>query len=247
MQTGIGMDLLSWGPRVGWLIAYVFVAAAHTNHVIFMRGQARAWHCTHVLVAAGMIYMFGPWSGDPLPANGWQKVFESVAVVIAVFVVVEWARNRAVNLLWFSQLFSMGAMAYMFALMGGTSSPLDHAITRALVAIFVLEAAGWSRRQFAEADDARLSWIPFSVHPRPARAVCASRLCGRLPVDLALSGTIMTLGMAWMFLAMDTPATDWISRSARSGYPLERGTAIAAAVVGTVLVLPLRIPRRQTS
>jgi hypothetical protein len=242
-----GADLFIWWARIAWIAAYLWIAASHTTHVWYMRGQARAWHMCHLLMAAGMVYMFTPWTTDPMPLRGWEKAYWAASIAIAAFVVAQWARNRAVNLLWFSQLMAMVAMAYMFALMRGATPPTQHLITWALAAFYVLEAAAWSRRHYAEADQRRASWIPFSLHPRPGSAVGASRLCGRIPVDLAVSGTVMSLGMAYMFLAMDTSAAAWISRATAVGHEAQSltGAVLLFAAVLLVVPVPLLPPRRR--
>jgi hypothetical protein len=137
----------------------------------------------------------------------------------------------------------MLAMAFMFSLMVGPPRGY-HAITYALVIFYVFEAAGWSRRHFAELDVERTSWVPFSVHPRPAGAVCASRLCGRVPVDLSLSGTVMGLGMSWMFLAMDSNATTYIGHATTVGHTSDSLLAAVAAMATLLVVLP--VPLRPT-
>lgn len=242
-MSGSGLDLMSWGARALWLGLYAWVLSSHLIHVAYMRAQPRAWHLTHVLMSLGMLYMFTPWHGDPLPMRYWQATFEVAAGAIALFVVMQWARGHAVNLLWFVQLISMGAMAFMFAL-GGHASPTARAITYVLIAFYLLEPAGWSRRTFAEADEQRLSWVPFSVHPRPAGAVCASRLCGRVPVDLALSGTVMGLGMAWMFAAMDPDSAAFVSRATSPGHPGTTAAALIGLIVALLVLAPLPTNRR---
>ncbi len=237
-MTSAGFDLFSWPARAVWLILYCWVLSSHLVHVSYMRAQPRYWHVTHVAMALGMIYMFTPWRGEPTVLRDWEYAYLVIAALIALFVLYEWVGNRAVNLLWFTQLLAMLAMAFMYSLM--LSPPRwYHALTYLFVAWFVFEASGWSRRHFAEADVERTSWVPFSVHPRPAGAVCASRLCGRVPVDLSLSGTIMALGMAWMFLAMDSPAATFIGRATTAGHSNETALAGLGALVALLLVVPV--------
>jgi hypothetical protein len=237
-MTGSGLDLMAWWARALWVVLYAWVVSSHLIHVSFMRRQPRAWHLTHVLMATGMMYMFAPWRGDPLPMRFWQLGFEIAAVAIAGFVLVQWARGHAVNLLWFVQLLGMAAMGFMFSL-DGHAPPGARWITYALIAFYVLEAAGWSRRTFAEADEQRISWVPFSLHPRPAGAVCASRLCGHVPVELAASGTVMGLGMVWMFTAMDPDAAAFVARATSAGHP----GATATGLLGLIAILLLVTPR----
>lgn len=243
-SIGSGFDLMSWQARAVWVLLYSWVLATHVVHVAYMRGQPRAWHLTHMLMAGGMIYMFVPWSGDPFPLWYWKFPFTIAAALIALFVLVQWARGHAVNLLWFLQLIALGAMAFMFALADPTPPAGARWITYGLIGFFLVESAGWSRRAFAEADEQRLSWVPFSVHPRPAGAVCASRLCGRVPVDLALSGTAMGLGMVWMFAAMDYHSATYVAHATSAGHPIASATALVGALLALVLLAPMPNNRR---
>lgn len=238
MSSG-GFDLLSWPARGIWVVLYGWVLANHLVHVSYMRAQPRAWHFTHVAMALGMIYMFTPWRGEPVSQRAWEAAYLVIAATIMAWVIYEWARGRAVNLLWFTQLIAMLAMAFMYALMSGATPGGYHVLTYAFVVFYVVEAAGWSRRHFAEADEERLSWVPFSLHPRPAGAVCASRLCGRVPVDLSLSGTVMALGMAWMFLGMDDQALQFVAHATTPGHTADSLLAAVGAMIALAVVLPL--------
>jgi hypothetical protein len=235
------IDLLPWWVRLCWVIAFCWIAAEHTVHVALMKGQPRAWHFTHIAMAAGMFYMFTPWlGGEPGGPHPWEVGFLVLGGLIVLFVLVEWVRRRPVNLLWFLQLVAMGAMAYMYALMDpDVFRGQDVSVaTLALAAYYVLEAAGWSKRAFAEADDRRLSWIPFQVGPTRGGGVCANCLCGPVPVRLALSGTVMSLGMTYMFLAMDPGALNFFDRALQHGRQPESWVALAGCAVVFLLVLP---------
>src|SRR5438270_11076335 len=109
------IDLLPWWVRLCWVLAYTWVAAEHTVHAVFMRGQARAWHLSHIAMAVGMTSMFTPWQGgEPVSAVVWELVFVAAAGLIVLFVLASWSGGRPVNLLWFVQIAAMGAMAYMY-------------------------------------------------------------------------------------------------------------------------------------
>ena len=62
------IDLLPWWVRLCWVVGFTWIAAEHTVHVMFMKGQPRAWHLTHITMAVGMVYMFTPWQGEPIGA-----------------------------------------------------------------------------------------------------------------------------------------------------------------------------------
>jgi hypothetical protein len=240
------IDLLPWWARLCWVIAFCWIAAEHTVHVLEMRGQPRAWHFTHIAMAAGMVYMFTPWSGgEPGGPHPWEIAYLALAGLILLFVLAEWARRRPVNLLWFLQVIAMAAMAYMYALMDPDAfAGKDVSVaTLALAAYFVLEASGWSKRAFAEADDRRLSWVPFQLGPTRSGKVCANCLCGPVPVRLALSGTVMSLGMTHMFLAMDPKALRFFDRALQHGWHTESTVAVIGAGVVFLLVLPWPQPR----
>lgn len=235
------IDLLPWQVRLFWVIAYCWVAAEHTVHVLVMKGQPRAWHLTHIAMAVGMVYMFTPWQGGELGSPfPWEYGFLVVAGMIMLFVLAEWGRRRPVNLLWFVQIVAMGAMAYMYGLMDSHAfAGKDVSVaTLALAGYFVLEAAGWSKRLFAEADDRRLSWIPFQVGPGRAAGVCAECLCGPIAVRLALSGTVMSLGMTYMFLAMDPRALRFLDRALQHGWQTQSWVALGWCALVFLLVLP---------
>ncbi|HZE67459.1 MAG TPA: DUF5134 domain-containing protein [Sporichthyaceae bacterium] len=232
------IDVMPWWVRLFWVCAYCWVAAQHTVHVALMRGQPRAWHLTHIAMSVGMIYMFAPWQGEPIAAVVWELAFLAAAGLVLLFVLASWSGGRPVNLLWFVQLLAMSAMGYMFGLMDVFAGKNVSGLTLAVAAYFVLEAAGWSRRLFAEADDRRLSWVPFQVGPGRARGVCADCLCGPVPVKLALSGTVMSLGMTYMLLAMDPRSLDFFERALKHGWQTESAVALAGCVAVGLLVLP---------
>jgi hypothetical protein len=232
------IDLLPWWVRLIWVVAFTWIAAEHTVHVAFMKGQPRAWHLAHIAMAVGMIYMFTPWQGELISAPVWELGYVAATGLVLMFVLASWSGGRPVNLLWFLQIVALGAMAYMYGLMDVYAGKNVSAVTWVLAAYFVLEAAGWSKRTFAEADDRRLSWVPFQVGPGRAQGVCAACLCGPVPVRLALSGTVMSLGMTYMFLAMDPKSLNFFDRALQHGWQPQSTVALLGALLVALVVLP---------
>lgn len=238
-SMGGGADLLPWWMRLAWVVVLCWVLASHFLHVLEMRGQPRYWHMTHMLMAIGMIYMFVAWQGLPISLRAAEMVFEAAALLVLGFVLLTWSTGRPVNLLWFLQLAGVGVMAYMFALMDELADNDVEVFTLVLAGLYVLEAAAWSRRIFAEADDRRLSWIPFSIGPsRRGEGVCAECLCGPVPVDLACSGTAMALSMSYMFIAMDSGARAFLEDALHGS-----GSRSAVVLVVGIAVVTLLVPQ----
>lgn len=179
----------TWTPAwlgAAWTLVYAAVLVNHARHVWHLRGTHRWWHLSHVVMALGMIDMFVPTHTMPVGEDAGETVFAVAAVVAAAAAAVQLLRGAG-YLLWLITIVDLAAMSYMFAMISDRSAP----VTLVLVAWSLIEAAlwagGWGIRLFG----ARV-------------ADQASGMCEDAPSALSLrwSLTLMLLGMAYMFLAM---------------------------------------------
>jgi hypothetical protein len=189
--------LPSW-LAVIWTLAFIAILVIHTLHLRDSQGQRRIWHSGHVLMALGMIFMFAPASLDHfnIPAGFWQLAFANGALAILAWMLAQGLAGRAINVLWLVMAVDLGAMAYMWS-PSGFQAP----ITWLLVAYFIAQSLLWASDRMRSVDHRTLWGGGISVTPGGAVAMSAAEplVCFR---DLRLSMTVMTLGMAYMFAAM---------------------------------------------
>lgn len=188
--------LPSW-LAVIWTLAFLVVVVVHAHHVVQTRDGRRWWHCGHVAMALGMLFMFAPASLDHfnIPSGFWQLLFANAAAVVLAFILASALSRRAVNALWAAAAFDFAAMAYMWS-PSGFVAPL----TWLLVAYFTVQAVVWGSGRYRGLDERPL----LSGHTvNPDGTLTAARaprlLCER---DLRPTMCVMTLGMAYMFAAM---------------------------------------------
>ncbi|HEX4116274.1 MAG TPA: DUF5134 domain-containing protein [Solirubrobacteraceae bacterium] len=181
-----------------WTLVFIAIIVIHTRHVLDSDGQRRVWHSGHVLMALGMAFMFAPASIDyfNIPAGFWQLVFANGAIAALAWILVQALNGGAVNVLWLVMAIDLGAMAYMWS-PSGFQAPL----TWILVAYFVAQSLLWVTDRMRDVDHKTLWRGSFSVTPGGAVAIEAAEplVCFR---DLRVSMFAMTLGMAYMFAAM---------------------------------------------
>jgi len=189
--------LPSW-LAVIWTLVFVAILIIHARHVLDSSGQRRVWHSGHVAMALGMAFMFAPASLDHfnIPSGFWQLAFANGALAIVAWMLVQWFAERAVNVLWLVMAIDLGAMAYMWS-PNGFQAPL----TWLLVAYFVLQSMLWLSDRMRSIDHRTLWGGGMSITPGGAIAISAAEplVCFR---DLRVSMAAMTLGMAYMFAAM---------------------------------------------
>jgi hypothetical protein len=182
-----------------WMLAFIAIIVIHTRHVLDSDGQRRVWHSGHVLMACGMAFMFAPPSIDHfnIPSGFWQIAFASSALAIVAWMLTQAMEGRAINVLWLVMAIDLAAMAYMWS-PSGFQAP----ITWLLVAYFVWQSLMWVTDRMRGVDHKTL-WGGggVSVTPEGAVAMAAAEplVCFR---DLRVSMSAMTLGMAYMFAAM---------------------------------------------
>ncbi len=181
-----------------WTLVFIAVIVIHARHVLDSDGQRRIWHSGHVLMALGMAFMFAPASIDhfDIPTGFWQLAFANGALAILAWMLAQALSGRAINVLWLVMAIDLGAMAYMFS-PSGFQAPL----TWLLVAWFAGQSLLWITDRMREVDHKALLGGGFSVTPGGAVAMEAAEplVCFR---DLRVSMFAMTLGMAYMFAAM---------------------------------------------
>jgi hypothetical protein len=181
-----------------WTLAFIAIVVIHTLHLRDTHGQRRLWHSGHVLMALGMAFMFAPASIDHfnIPSGFWQLAFANAALAILAWMLAQALSGRAINVLWLVMALDLGAMAYMWS-PSGFQAP----ITWLLVAYFVAQSLLWVSNRMREVDHKTLWGGEMSVTPGGAVAIAAAEplVCFR---DLRASMFAMTLGMAYMFAAM---------------------------------------------
>ncbi len=182
-----------------WTLVFIAIIVIHVRHVLDSDdGQRRIWHSGHVLMAFGMAFQFAPSSLDhfAIPAGFWQLVFANAAIAALLWILMQAVSGRAVNVLWLVMAIDMGAMAYMWS-PSGFQAPL----TWLLVAYFAAQSLLWATDRMRDVDHRTLFGGGFSVTPGGAVAMSAAEplVCFR---DLRVSMSAMTLGMAYMFAAM---------------------------------------------
>jgi uncharacterized protein DUF5134 len=189
--------LPSW-LAVVWTLAFFVVVAIHARHVLESAGQRRYWHSGHVFMAIGMAFMFAPASVDhfDIPTGFWSLAFANCAIAVLLWMLVQAFAGRGTNLLWLLLAFDFAAMAYMWS-PAGFQAP----ITWLLVTYFAAQAALWGSDRMRELDERTIFGGAVSVTPEGAlqASVAEPLICFK---DLRVSMAAMTLGMAYMFAAM---------------------------------------------
>jgi len=181
-----------------WTLAFIAIIVIHALHLRDTHGQQRIWHSGHVLMAFGMAFMFAPASIDHfnIPSGFWQLAFANGAIAIVLWMLTQAVSGRALNVLWLVMAIDLAAMAYMWS-PSGFQAPL----TWLLVAYFTVQSLLWVSDRMRDVDHRTLLGGGISVTPGGAVAMSAAEplVCFR---DLRASMFAMTLGMAYMFAAM---------------------------------------------
>ncbi len=213
-----GTNILPQWAAVLMTLLFIAILVDHARHLRDSTGQRRVWHSGHVLMALGMAFMFAPQSLDhfDIPNGFWQITFANAAVAIMLWLVLQAVEGKAVNVLWVVIAFDLGAMAYMFS-PSGFVAPL----TWVLVAYFTLQALLWGTNRMRDVDHLTifgrgggfaLSPSGATVAISPSGAISTVPSAGTVAIssaeplvcfrDLRVSMAAMTLGMAYMFAAM---------------------------------------------
>jgi Domain of unknown function (DUF5134) len=188
--------LPSW-LAVVWTLLFLVVLVLHARHVAATENGRRWWHSGHVLIALGMIFMFAPASLDhfKIPAGFWQLLFANAAGLVLAWILAQTLSGRAVNVLWVVMAVDLAAMVYIWS-PGGFVAP----ITWLLVAYFAAQALLWVTNSYRKLDE-RAIISAHRVNPDGTVTATAVQplICER---DLRGSMFVMTLGIAYMFAAM---------------------------------------------
>jgi hypothetical protein len=189
--------LPSW-LALAWTLAFIAIVIIHVRHLRDTHGQQRLWHSGHVLMAVGMAFMYAPASIDhfDIPSGFWQLLFANGALAVLAWMLTQALDGRAINVLWLVMATDLGAMAYMWS-PSGFQAP----ITWILVAYFAVQALLWVSDRMRDVDHRTLRVGNVPLTPGGAIAITAAEplVCFR---DLRASMFAMTLGMAYMFAAM---------------------------------------------
>jgi Domain of unknown function (DUF5134) len=210
MPMSVGGMSMSTGAHVGatnilpswlaviWTLVFIAILVIHVRHVLDSDGQRRIWHSGHVAMALGMAFMFAPASLDhfDIPSGFWQLAFANGALAVLAWMLVQAFLGQAINVLWLLMAIDLGAMAYMWS-PSGFQAPL----TWLLVAYFACQTLLWATDRMRAIDHRTLGAAGVSITPGGAVAISAAEplVCFR---DLRVSMAAMTLGMAYMFAAM---------------------------------------------
>ncbi len=198
MSAGHGAtDILPSWLAVIWTLAFLVVLVLHARHVSETREGRRWWHSGHVLMALGMVFMFAPASLDHfnIPTGFWQLLFANAAGLVLAWMLAQALSGRAVNTLWVVMAVDLAAMVYMFSPAGFVAP-----VTWLLVAYFAAQALLWVTNVYRKLDNHAIV-SANAVNPDGTVTINAVQplICER---DLRGSMFVMTLGMAYMFAAM---------------------------------------------
>lgn len=178
---------------------FVLVAVSHVRHLAMTGGQRAPWHACHVLTAIGMTFMYAPAAlhAPDLPVAFWRSVFTVAAVIAAVWALGD--TRRAPNVIWLLTAVDLGQMVYMWS-PGLFTAPL----TWLFVAYLTGEAGLWAVDAYRRLDGGSpviaLGMSATGQTGAVTVGVAPAALLGNL--DISVSMITMTLGMAYMFAAM---------------------------------------------
>lgn len=179
---------------------FVLIAISHLRHLAMTTGERAPWHACHVLMAIGMGFMYAPAAihAPAVSAAFWQVLFGVTGIVVAVWALV--GTLRPPNLIWLQTAVGLGAMVYMWS-PGSFAAPL----TWFLVAYLVAEAGLWALDAYRRVDGSTpiigltMASVGYQGGAVTLEAAPAP-LLGELNISVSMIG--MTLGMAYMFVAM---------------------------------------------
>ncbi len=181
--------LLSARASALWVAALCVVLVFHCGHLIRMHGERRWYHCAHVAMLLGMLYMYASlvFGLELLPAHVWLAIYVATSAAISIWICGRYRQRRAFGYLWVVALVQQGAMIYMWA-------PMKYwlpLVSYALAAYFALETSAWLARA--------------CTAPAPGGAVAGGLLVPPL-AHRSVSGdicmAIMAASMGYMFVGM---------------------------------------------
>ncbi|HTV34208.1 MAG TPA: LysM domain-containing protein [Methylocella sp.] len=183
--------LLSLKASVIWLAVLFAVLTFHCSHLIFMRGEHRLYHASHIVMLFGMLYMYASvafgWHWFPKPV--WLFVYAATSAAIISWMWAQFEQRRPLSYLWVLALAQQGAMIYMWMPMTDWVPWLSYS----LAGYFALEMMGW------------LTLAPNKPIPGSAATGCAGALVMTLEPRSAVGNicmSIMAASTAYMFIGM---------------------------------------------
>jgi Domain of unknown function (DUF5134) len=181
-----GPDLLSLKASVIWLAVLFAVLVFHCSHLIFMRGQHRWHHASHIVMLVGMLYMYASvaFGWDWFPEPVWLFVYVATSVAIIGWMMMRLEQRRSLSYLWVLALAQQGAMIYMWMPMQDWMPWLSYA----LAGYFALETLAWLTR----------AWN------KEAYSSAAAGGAGSMIMTLEPRSTVGHICMSMMAASMDT-------------------------------------------
>jgi hypothetical protein len=197
-----GVNLVPSWLGVLMTVVYLAILFNHLRHAVDASGERRFWHLGHVTMALGMAFMFVPASVDPFSlSNGfWQGVFVAALALVAGWLARQALAGNGASGLWLLLAIDLLAMLYMWS-----PGAIEATLSWLLIAYLSAEAALWMTGRVLSADR---NWLPgggYSLdhvgagHGVLGIAKATTLACER---DLRVSMSVMTLGMAYMVLAL---------------------------------------------
>jgi Domain of unknown function (DUF5134) len=199
---GSSVNLLPSWLGVLMTLVYLAVFLNHLRHAADTSGERRLWHIGHLTMALGMAFMFVPASLDPFTlGNGlWQSIFVAAFAFVAAWLARQELVGNGASGLWLLLAVDLLAMVYMWS-----PGAIQASLSWLLIAYLTAEAVLWMTGRVLGADRNWLSGGSYSLgHLGAGNGVlgitkAATLACER---DLRVSMSAMTLGMAYMVLAM---------------------------------------------
>jgi LysM repeat protein len=191
MMMSSDAGLLSARVSAIWIAALCVVLVFHCGHLIRMHGERRWYHCAHVAMLLGMLYMYASvaFGLELLPAHVWLTIYVATSAAIIIWIWERSRQRRSFGHLWIVALVQQGAMIYMWA-------PMNYwlpLVSYAFAAYFALETSAWLTRA--------------CIKPAPGAAVAGAG--GSLVMPLAhrsvrgdICMAIMAASMGYMFVGM---------------------------------------------
>jgi hypothetical protein len=192
-----GTHILPDWLAIIWTFVFAVLLLVFARHAMDTHGERRWWHLGHVLMAVGMIFIFGTASLDHLniPHGAWSLLFAVASGVVIAGLLMRIFNGLSANGLWLVLAFNFAAIAYMWS-PSGYVAPL----TWILVAYFAVQAVLWLTDTYSRLDG-RLTISGIGVNPDGTLTATAAEplVCER---DLRVSMGVMMLGMAYMLAAV---------------------------------------------
>ena len=186
-------DLLpAWLVAI-WIAALLVVVIFHCGHLAHKGGQNRWYHCAHIVMLLGMIYMFASMAVGraPIPAALWTTAYVGISLALMIWMVDRFLRREPFSYLWVLTLIQQVAMIYMFL----PAERWHISITVVWILYFAVEAVAWLIGWCGERP--RREGIAIGAgDPRLVTSIGHTTLTGSIAM------AIMPASMSYMFLAM---------------------------------------------